>query len=163
MLPEIFATLAPEVQAAHLATLSPEAQAELLAAASAHVTAGIPAPAPAVTPVPPAPKTGSLFSQLAPASASTSASTSTVESSEVIIQTLSAPIAGKYGSFRQFSIGGTTFNIDDSRLQNSQVFRPNCKATITIQQYTNKDGILKTIIAGLNIHLPDASGLFIMR
>jgi phosphate-selective porin len=96
-------------------------------------------------------------------SSSSSTSTSITESSEVVVNTLSSPIAGKYGNFRQFSMNGNTYNIDDSRVQNAQVFRPNTKATITVQQYTNKDGDEKTIIAGLNIHLPEGSGLFIMK
>jgi phosphate-selective porin len=96
-------------------------------------------------------------------SASTSSSTSVTESSEVVVNTLSAPIAGKFGNFRQFSMNGSTFNVDDSRVINAQVFRPNTKATITVQQYTNKEGEEKTVIAGLNIHLPEGSGLFIMK
>lgn len=104
----------------------------------------------------------SLLTSLNP-STSTSASASKTESVEVVVSTLSAPIAGKYGNFRQFSMNGNTYNVDDSRVQNAQVFRPNSKATITIQQYTNKEGVEKTVVAGLNIHLPEGSGLFIMR
>ena len=104
----------------------------------------------------------SLLSSL---QASTSASTSDVktESHEVVIATLSAPISGKYGNFRQFSMNGTTYNVDDSRIQNAVCFKPNSKATLTVQQYTNKEGVVKTVISGLNIHLPEGSGLFIMR
>ncbi len=97
------------------------------------------------------------------ASTSTSTSTSVTESVEVVISTLSAPISGKYGNFRQFSMSGANYNVDDSRCFNVNVFKPNAKATLTIQQYTNKDGVLKTVIAGLNIHLPEGSGLFIMK
>lgn len=104
----------------------------------------------------------SLLTSLQP-STSTSASTSVTESIEVVIATLSAPIAGKFGNFRQFTMNGQSFNVDDSRVQNAQIFRPNNKATLTLQQYTNKDGGLKTIVAGLNIHLPEGSGLFIMK
>lgn len=96
-------------------------------------------------------------------SASSSASTSKVESAEVVIATLSAPIAGKFGNFRQFTMNSESYNVDDSRVQNAQVFRPNTKATLTLQQYTNKEGVEKVVIAGLNIHLPEGSGLFIMR
>lgn len=104
----------------------------------------------------------SLLSKLTPAT-STSTSTSTTESVEVTIQTLSAPIAGKYGNFRQFTMNGDTYNVDDSRVFNTNVFKPNCKATLTIQEYVNKEGNSKTIVAGLNIHLPEGSGLFIMK
>ena len=104
----------------------------------------------------------SLLSSLQP-STSTSATTTVTESIEVVISTLSAPIAGKYGNFRQFTMNGQPYNVDDSRVQNAQVFRPNTKATLTLQQYTNKAGEEKTIVAGLNIHLPEGSGLFIMR
>lgn len=94
---------------------------------------------------------------------SASTSSSVTESVEVVISTLSAPISGKYGNFRQFSMNGQSYNVDDSRVQNAQVFRPNSKATLTLQQYTNKAGEEKTIVAGLNIHLPEGSGLFIMK
>ena len=104
----------------------------------------------------------SLLSKLQPAP-SASTSTSTTESVEVTIQTLSAPIAGKYGNFRQFTMNGNSYNVDDSRVFNTNVFKPNAKATLTIQAYTNKEGVEKTIVAGLNIHLPEGSGLFIMK
>ena len=104
----------------------------------------------------------SLLAKLQPAP-SASTSTSTTESVEVTIQTLSAPIAGKYGNFRQFTMNGNSYNVDDSRVFNTNVFKPNAKATLTIQAYTNKEGIEKTIVAGLNIHLPEGSGLFIMK
>lgn len=104
----------------------------------------------------------SLLASLKP-STSTSASSSVTESIEVVIGTLSAPIAGKYGSFRQFTMNGQSYNVDDSRVINASVFKPNCKATITLQQYTNKEGIEKIIVAGLNIHLPEGCGLFIMK
>lgn len=103
-----------------------------------------------------------LLSQLKP-SASTSTSASTTESAEVVIATLSAPINGQYGWFRQFSMNGQNYNIDANRVFNAQVFKPNAKATITVQQYTNKEGVLKTVIAGLNFHLPEGCGLFIMK
>jgi len=104
----------------------------------------------------------SLLSSLQ-ASSSASASTSTTESIEVVVGSLSAPISGKFGMFRQFTMNGNTYNIDDSRVFNVNVFKPNNKATLTMQQYTNKAGETKTVIAGLNIHIPEASGLFIMR
>ncbi len=104
----------------------------------------------------------SLLSALQ-SSTSTSTSTSVTESIEVVIASLSAPISGKYGNFRQFSMNGANYNVDDSRCFNVNVFKPNCKATLTLQQYKNKEGVEKTIIAGLNIHLPEGSGLFIMK
>jgi hypothetical protein len=104
----------------------------------------------------------SLLAKLAPAKAS-STSTSTTESVEVTIQTLSAPISGKFGNFRQFTMNGESYNVDDSRVFNTNVFKPNSKATLTIQEYINKEGVEKTIVAGLNIHLPEGSGLFIMK
>lgn len=103
----------------------------------------------------------SLLSKLASASSSTS--TSQTESSEVVISTLSGPVSGKYGMFRQFTMNGQIYNVDDSRVQNAQIFKPNSKATLTVQSYTNKNGEEKVVIAALNIHLPEASGLFIMR
>jgi hypothetical protein len=149
-----------------LATMSQEqvaayytAQAQALAAASQSAPAASPASTSASTSA----KT-SLLSALPTASTTTSDNTpDAVESVDIILSSLSAPIAGKYGAFRQFTTNGTTYNVDDSRVQNVQVFRPNCKATLTIRQYKNKEGQLKTIIAGLAIHLPEASGLFIMR
>ena len=104
-----------------------------------------------------------IMSLLAALQPSTSASTSVTESVEVVISSLSAPISGKYGNFRQFSMNGENYNCDDSRCFNVNVFKPNCKATLTLQQYTDKEGIVKTVIAGLNIHLPEGSGLFIMK
>jgi hypothetical protein len=104
----------------------------------------------------------SLLSSLS-SSTSTSTSASITESIEVVISSLSAPISGKYGNFRQFTMNGTSYNVDDSRVFNVNVFKPNSKATLTLQQYTNKEGVEKTVIAGLNIHLPEGSGLFIMK
>ncbi len=104
----------------------------------------------------------SLLSSLQ-ASTSTSASNTITESVEVVISTLSAPISGKYGNFRQFTMNGASYNVDDSRVFNVNVFKPNAKATLTLQQYKNKEGVEKTIVAGLNIHLPEGSGLFIMK
>ena len=104
----------------------------------------------------------SLLSSLK-AATSTSSTESKTESVEVTISSLSSPINGKYGMFRQFNMNGEMYNIDDSKVFNTGVFKPNSKATLTIQQYINKDGVEKTIIAGLNIHLPEGSGLFIMK
>jgi hypothetical protein len=153
-------TLTPEQQAA----LSPDqlvayltAQAQAQAAASQSAPAASPASASTSA-------KSSLLASLPTASTTTSDNTpDAVESVDIILSSLSAPVAGKYGAFRQFTTNGTTYNVDDSRVQNVQVFRPNCKATLTIRQYKNKEGQLKTIIAGLAIHLPEASGLFIMR
>jgi len=104
----------------------------------------------------------SLLARLKPAtSASTSPSVS--ESIEVVISSLSAPIKGKFGDFRQFTMNGTIYNIDASRCTNTSVFRPNSKATVTLQEYTNKDGEVVTIVSNLSIHLPEGSGLFIMK
>ena len=149
--PEQLASMTPEAIATYYAEL-----AKAQAAASQQAPAS---PASASTSA----KT-SLLSALPTASTTTSDNTpDAVESVDIILASLSAPIAGKYGAFRQFTTNGTTYNVDDSRVQNVQVFRPNCKATLTIRQYKNKEGQLKTIIAGLAIHLPEASGLFIMR
>lgn len=104
----------------------------------------------------------SLLSALAPA-ASSSTSESTIESHEVVISSLSAPIDGKFGKYRQFIMNGNTFNVDDSRVFNASCFQPNNKATLTINQYVNKEGVTKTVVAGLNITLPQGSGLFIMK
>jgi phosphate-selective porin len=104
----------------------------------------------------------SLLSKLAP-SASTSTSTSVTESVEVIVSTLSAPVAGKFGAFRQFTMNGESYNVDDSKVFNTAVFKPNAKATLTLREYTNAEGVVKTVVAGLNIHLPEGCGLFIMK
>ena len=101
----------------------------------------------------------SLLSKLAP-SASTSTSTSVTESVEVIVATLSAPVAGKFGMFRQFTMNGESYNIDDSKVFNTAIFKPNAKATLTLREYTNAEGVVKTVIAGLNIHLPENCGIF---
>jgi hypothetical protein len=154
--------LTPEQQAA----LSPDQLAAYLAA-QAQLPASVPASVPPASPAPASSSTSgksSLLASLPTASTSTADNTpDAVESLDIILASLSAPIAGKYGAFRQFTTNGTTYNVDESRVQNVQVFRPNCKATLTIRQYTNKEGALKTVIAGLAIHLPEASGLFIMR
>lgn len=103
----------------------------------------------------------SLLTSLKPSASSSSSSTT--ESVDVVISTLSAPISGKYGNFRQFTMNGESYSVDDSRVLNAQVFKPNAKATLTLQQYTNKEGKEKVIVAGLNIHLPEGCGLFIMK
>lgn len=92
-----------------------------------------------------------------------SASTSSSESHEVVITSISAPIAGKFGAFRQFIMNGNKFNIDDNRVSNLQVMKPNAKAVITINQYVNKEGDEKTVISGLSFVLPEGSGLFMMK
>lgn len=105
----------------------------------------------------------SLLSKLQPAKASASSSTSSTETAEVIVSSISAPIDGKYGKFRQFVMNGEKYNVDDSRVFNIQVAKPNAKAILTINSYTNKEGEEKTVVSGLSFVLPEASGLFIMR
>lgn len=105
----------------------------------------------------------SLLGSLKTSSASTSASDIKTESIEVVVGTLSALIDGKFGKFRQFTMNGQSYNVDESRVQNAIVFKPNAKATLSIQQYTNAKAEVKTVIAGLLFHLPEGSGLFIMR
>jgi hypothetical protein len=105
-----------------------------------------------------------LFSALKTAAEKASTSTSTSESIEITVSSLSAPINGKFGPYRQFKLSdGTTLNVDDARITNVNVFKPNSKATLTMNQYVNKDGVEKTVISQLCIELPTASGLFIMR
>ena len=103
----------------------------------------------------------SLLNALQTASAQTE-STTTTENVEVVVSTLTAPIQGKFGAYRQFVVGGNTYNIDESKMENASFFRPNGRAVLTIQQYTSKkDNLVKTIVAGLKIVLPD--GLAVLR
>ena len=103
----------------------------------------------------------SLLNALQTASAQSESSTNT-ESVEVVITSLTGPIAGKFGAYRQFVTGGNTYNIDDSKVSNASFFRPNGKAVLSIQQYTSKkDNQLKTIVAALNFVLPD--GVAVLR
>jgi hypothetical protein len=105
----------------------------------------------------------SLLNSLKAVDSTTSASTSTSESVEVTISSISAPINGKFGHFRQFTMNGAKYNVDDSRVFNIQVAKPNAKAVLTINQYVNKDGEEKTVVSALSFVLPEASGLFVMR
>lgn len=103
----------------------------------------------------------SLLNALQTASAQTE-STTTTENVEVVVSTLTAPINGKFGAYRQFVVSGNTYNIDDNKVANARFFRPNAKAVLTIQQYTSKkDNQVKTIVAGLSIYLPD--GVAVLR
>lgn len=103
----------------------------------------------------------SLLNALQTASAQTE-STTVTENVEVVVSTLTAPINGKFGAYRQFVVSGNTYNIDDSKVSNANFFRPNAKAVLTMQQYTSKkDGQVKTIVAGLSIYLPD--GVAVLR
>ena len=107
----------------------------------------------------------SLLSKLQPskASASSSSSSSSTETIEIIVSSISSAIDGKYGKFRQFVMNGQKYNVDDSRVFNIQIAKPNAKAILTVNSYVNKDGEEKTIVSGLSFVLPEASGLFIMR
>ena len=103
----------------------------------------------------------SLLNSLVESKTSTSASSS--ESIEVIVSNISSTINGQYGPYRQFTMNGKTYSVDDKRVSNIQVAKPNAKAILTINQYVNKEGVEKTVVSGLSFVLPEASGLFIMR
>lgn len=105
----------------------------------------------------------SLLSKLQPSKASASSSTSVTETAEVIVSSISSAIDGKYGKFRQFVMNGEKYNVDDNRVSNIQIAKPNSKAVLTINSYVNKDGEEKIVVSGLSFVIPDASGLFIMR
>lgn len=83
------------------------------------------------------------------------------ESSEITVAAMSAPINGKFGAFRQITFNGATYNIDDNKCHNTSFFRPNCKASLTLQQYKNKEGVLKVIVSNLSFILPD--GVAVLR
>ena len=100
--------------------------------------------------------------EAASASASASASNGKTEAVEITLSTLSSPISGKYGTFRKFQFDGVEMNVDEKNISNVQVYRPNTKAVLTIRQY-EKEGATKTVVAGLSLLLPEASGLFVMR
>lgn len=100
----------------------------------------------------------SMLNALQSASVNESSAT---ESSEVTIAALSAPINGKFGAFRQVSFNGNTYNVDDSKCHNTSFFRPNCKASLTLQQYKNEEGVLKVIVSNLSFILPD--GVAVLR
>lgn len=102
----------------------------------------------------------SLLAKLAPV-ASTSPSTS--ESMEVIVSSLSSSIEGKFGKFRQFTVDGNTYNIDDNKVSNASVFKPNSKATLTVREFVNKEGEVKVVCSALSIHFGEGCGLFVMR
>lgn len=96
-------------------------------------------------------------------SAAKSTEGSKSESHEVLLQSMSGTITGDYGDYRKVSFGNATYNVDDKRVSGAMLFKPNAKATITVNQYINKEGVEKTIISALTIQAPDGSGLFIMR
>jgi len=85
--------------------------------------------------------------------------------SEVVNTTLvslSGVINGEYGPYRLFECPEGKFIVDDNRVSNATIFRPNCNASITVSQYTNSDGEEKTVISALQIHIPEKSGVFVM-
>ncbi len=104
-----------------------------------------------------------LLAKLQPSKASAASSTSSTETFEVMITSISSTISGKYGPFRQFVMNGEKYNVDDSRVSNIQVAKPNSRAILTLNNYVNKDGEEKTVVSGLSFVLPEASGLFIMK
>jgi len=88
----------------------------------------------------------------------------TVETIEVQLTALSSTIQGKFGPFRQFTLAdGSSYNIDDRKVVNAQVFSGKNTASLTLKQFTNSEGEEKVVCEALNIHLPQGSGYFIMR
>jgi len=88
----------------------------------------------------------------------------TVETVEVQLTALSSTIQGKYGPFRQFTLAdGSSYNIDDRKVVNAQVFSGKNTASLTLKQFTNASGEEKVVVESLNIHLPQGSGYFIMK
>lgn len=87
-----------------------------------------------------------------------------VETIEVQLTALSSTIQGKFGPFRQFTLSdGSSYNIDDRKVINSQAFTGKSSASLTLKQFKNAEGEEKVVVEALNIHLPQGSGYFIMR
>lgn len=85
-----------------------------------------------------------------------------IETVTVTLESLSAPINGQYGAFRQVGFGGNLYNVDSSAVMNANSYSKGSSADVTIKAYTNKDGEEKTVIAAVQIHLPKSSGFFVM-
>ena len=83
------------------------------------------------------------------------------ESVEVRLQTLSNPIVGKSGRFREFVIDGIKFYVNDADVVNAEMFVPNCRATVTTTSYTNKDGEEKQYVSHLSVSVRD--GMYVAR
>ena len=92
----------------------------------------------------------------------TTAVTSTSTSLDVKISSMSGEIPGKFGSFRSVVINEKTYNVDAKRIKNTMLFTPNCDAVLTINQYNNATGELKTVISELSLKPKTGCGLFIM-
>lgn len=87
-----------------------------------------------------------------------------VETVEVQLSALSSTIQGKFGPFRQFTLAdGSSYNIDDRKVVNSQAFTGKNTASLTLKEFTNSAGETKVVCEALNVHLPQGSGYFIMR
>ena len=87
-----------------------------------------------------------------------------LETIEVQLTALSTTIQGKFGPFRQFTLtDGSSYNVDDRKVVNSQAFTGKNSASLTLKQFKNSAGEEKVVVEALNIHLPQGSGYFIMR
>lgn len=96
-------------------------------------------------------------------SVDTAQQTSSSSSLDVKISSMSGEIPGKYGSFRTVVINDKTFTVDAKRLKNSMLFTPNADAVITINQYTNATGEVKTVISELAFKPKTGCGFFVMQ
>lgn len=92
----------------------------------------------------------------------TETSTSSSSSLSVKITTMTGDITGKYGAFRQLTIDGKIINVDSKRIKGAMLFRPNCDATITINQYANAAGEIKTVVSEVCLQPKDGCGLYVM-
>jgi len=101
------------------------------------------------------------FEEVRNATSSASASSSTSETQEVIVRSMSGVIQGAYGPFRNVEIsGGLKFAIDERRISGTEFFRTNCTATLTLSAYS-KNGVEKIVPSNLSISAPD--GAFVTR
>lgn len=94
--------------------------------------------------------------------ASTESSSSSSSSLDAKITSITGEINGKFGAFRQMVINGKTYNVDAKRVKGITMFTPNCEAVITLNQYKNAEGVVKTVISEVSIKPKQACGFFVM-
>lgn len=90
-------------------------------------------------------------------------STSKSEVVNTTLTSLSGVINGKYGPYRIFQCPEGKFIVDESKISNAALFRPNSSASITVTEYTNSSGEEKVIISALQLHVPENYGLYFSK
>jgi len=87
---------------------------------------------------------------------------SSSSSLDVKLTSMSGEIPGKFGTFRTITINDKQYAVDAKRIKGSTMFTPNCEAVITLNQYKNAAGVVKTVISELSIKPKQACGFFVM-